>query len=287
MAIAHGRMTPNQIEDTMLEYMNHDTDVLVCTTILESGIDIPNANTIVVENADRLGLAQLYQIRGRVGRSNRLAYAYITYNKANVLSEEASKRLSAIRDYSEFGSGFKIALRDLEIRGAGNVLGAEQHGHMLAVGYDMYASLLNKAVEKEKLRIDNNEDSIKKGEVKIVLDVSANIPNEYIEDTSLKIEMYQKLSNANNDEEVRDVLDELLDRFGEPPKETLNLIEIVKIRNKCKKLNIDEVKFQGEFIHFISNNVKNHIKYRLTNEIKHDILSFVNVTLDVLSTHFE
>ena len=280
VAIAHGRMTPNQIEDTMLEYMNHDTDVLVCTTILESGIDIPNANTIVVENADRLGLAQLYQIRGRVGRSNRLAYAYITYNKANVLSEEASKRLSAIRDYSEFGSGFKIALRDLEIRGAGNVLGAEQHGHMLA-------SLLNKAVEKEKLRIDNNEDSIKKGEVKIVLDVSANIPNEYIEDTSLKIEMYQKLSNANNDEEVRDVLDELLDRFGEPPKETLNLIEIVKIRNKCKKLNIDEVKFQGEFIHFISNNVKNHIKYRLTNEIKHDILSFVNVTLDVLSTHFE
>ena len=278
VAFAHGKMTPNQIEDTMLEYMNRETDILVCTTILESGIDIPNANTIIIENADKLGLAQLYQIRGRVGRSNRLAYAYVTYNKGSVLTEEASKRLNAIKDYSEFGSGFKIALRDLEIRGAGNILGAEQHGHMMMVGYDMYAALLNKAVEKEKLKIDKAE-GLEKGEIKIALDVSANIPNEYISDAMIKIEMYQKLSNAMDDETIQNVIDELIDRFGDIPQETLNLIEIVRIRNKCKEINIDEVKISGEFIWFIQK-PKNHIKYRLTNDIKRDILSFVNKTLD-------
>lgn len=282
ISYAHGKMTPNKVEDTMIEYMNHQTDILVCTTILESGIDIPNANTIIVENADRLGLAQLYQIRGRVGRSNRLAYAYITYNKGSILTEEASKRLGAIRDYSEFGSGFKIALRDLEIRGTGNILGREQHGHMMAIGYDMYVSMLNRAIEKEKNKIDNIEDTEVVKEVKISLDVSANIPNEYIKDSVLKIEMYQKLSNAKTEEEVSDVVDELVDRFGEVPKDTKNLIDIVNIRNKCKKLNIDEIKIQGEFIHFIGNNTKNHIKYRLTNEIKHDILSFVKNTLNFI-----
>lgn len=278
VAFAHGKMTPNQIEDTMLDYMNKETDILVCTTILESGIDIPNANTIIIENADKLGLAQLYQIRGRVGRSNRLAYAYVTYNRGSVLTEEASKRLGAIKDYSEFGSGFKIALRDLEIRGAGNLLGAEQHGHMMMVGYDMYASLLNKAIEKEKLKIDG-VDSLEKNEIKISLDVSANIPNEYISDSVIKIEMYQKISNANNDEEIQNVIDELIDRFGDLPGETLNLIEIVKIRNKCKVIGIDEVKIMGDFIWFIQK-PKNHIKYMLTNDIKRDILSFVNKTLD-------
>ncbi len=278
VAFAHGQMTPNQIEDTMLEYMNKQTDILVCTTILESGIDIPNANTIIIENADKLGLAQLYQIRGRVGRSNRLAYAYVTYNRGSVLTEEASKRLNAIKDYSEFGSGFKIALRDLEIRGAGNVLGAEQHGHMMMVGYDMYAALLNKAVEKEKLKIDNMEN-LEKSEIKISLDVSANIPNEYISDSMIKIEMYQKISNANDDEEIQNVIDELIDRFGDLPQETLNLIEILRIRNKCKAIDIDEVKIQGDFIWFVQK-PKNHIKFRLTNDIKRDILSFVNNTLD-------
>ena len=278
VSFAHGKMTPHQIEDTMLEYMNHESDILVCTTILESGIDIPNANTIIIENADRLGLAQLYQIRGRVGRSNRLAYAYVTYNKGSVLTDEALKRLGAIKDYSEFGSGFKIALRDLEIRGAGNILGAEQHGHMMMVGYDMYAMMLNKAVEKEKLKIDNG-DLFNKDEIKISLDVSANIPSEYITDPMIKIEMYQKLSNTSSEEEIQDVIDELIDRFGTIPKETENLIEVVRIRNKCKEIGIEEVKIQGDFIWFIQK-PKNHIKYRLTNEIKHDILSFVMNTLD-------
>ena len=278
VAFAHGKMTPSQIEDTMLEFINHNTDILVCTTILESGIDIPNANTIIIENADKLGLAQLYQIRGRVGRSNRLAYAYITYNKQRVLTEEAMKRLNAIKDYSEFGSGFKIALRDLEIRGAGNVLGKEQHGHMMMVGYDMYVNLLNKAVEKEKENIDKDEE-INEQDVKISLDISCNIPNEYIEDSVIKIEMYQKLSNAKDEKEISDVLDEFIDRFGEIPKPTLNLIEIVRIRNKCKEIGINEIKIQGDFLWF-HKKPKNHIKYRLTNEIKSDILSFVNRTLD-------
>lgn len=282
ISYAHGKMTPSMVEDTMIEYMNHETDILVCTTILESGIDIPNANTIIVENADRLGLAQLYQIRGRVGRSNRLAYAYVTYNKDKVLTEEASKRLNAIRDFSEFGSGFKIALRDLEIRGAGNILGSEQHGHMMAIGYDMYVSMLNRAIEKEKNLIDNinNTDVVK--EVKISLDVSANIPNEYIKDSVLKIEMYQKLSNAKNDEEISDVVDELIDRFGEIPVDTKNLIDIVKIRNSCIEIGINEVKIKGDYIYFTDINTKNHIKYMLTNEIKRDILSFVNNTLNLL-----
>ena len=282
VSFAHGKMTPHQIEDTMLDYMNHETDILVCTTILESGIDIPNANTIIIENADKLGLAQLYQIRGRVGRSNRLAYAYVTYNKGSVLTEEASKRLSAIKDYSEFGSGFKIALRDLEIRGAGNLLGAEQSGHMMMVGYDMYAAMLNKAIEKEKNKIDNDDtgESVAE-EIKISLDVSANIPSDYVKDGMLKIEMYQKLSNAENNENIEDIIDEFIDRFGEIPKETLNLIEIVKIRNKCRKLRIKEVKIQGEFLYF-TDGTKNHIKYRLTNGAKSDILSFVNNSLNVL-----
>ena len=243
VAFAHGKMSSLEIEDTMLDFINHNIDILVCTTILESGIDIPNANTIIIENADKLGLAQLYQIRGRVGRSNRLAYAYITYNKGKVLTEEAMKRLNAIKDYSEFGSGFKIALRDLEIRGAGNVLGKEQHGHMMMVGYDMYVNLLNKAVEREKQNIQDSEE-LTSQDVKISLDVSCNIPNEYIEDSVIKIEMYQKLSNADNDEKISGVIDELIDRFGEIPKETLNLIEIVRIRNKCKKIGINEIKIR-------------------------------------------
>jgi len=274
-------MSPHQIEDTMMEYMNHESDILVCTTILESGIDIPNANTIIIENADKLGLAQLYQIRGRVGRSNRLAYAYVTYNRGSILTEEASKRLAAIKDYSEFGSGFKIALRDLEIRGAGNLLGAEQSGHMMMVGYDMYAAMLNKAIEKEKLKIDGDVKEDAAEEIKIMLDVSANIPSDYIKDGMLKIEMYQKLSNTENNDDIEDIIDEFIDRFGEIPKETLNLIDIVKIRNKCRNIGIREVKIQGEFLYF-TDDTKNHIKYRLTNNAKSDILSFVNSSLNVL-----
>lgn len=275
---AHGQMSSSTIEKTMMEYTNNKMDILVCTTILESGIDIPNANTIIVENADKLGLAQLYQIRGRVGRSNRAAYAYITYNKHNILTLESEKRLSAIKEYTEFGSGLKIALRDLEIRGAGNILGEQQHGHMILVGYDMYVNMLQNAVAKEKNNINKTEE-IKVEDVKINVDISANIPNEYIKDSVLKIEMYQKLSNSETDDMIQQIKEEMVDRFGSIPKETNNLIEIVKIRNTCRLLNINEIKTQGEFLIFASKNVENHIKFRLTKENKGDILTTIKSML--------
>lgn len=281
--VAHGQMTPQRVEDAMIRFMNHETDILVCTTILESGIDIPNANTIIVEDADRLGLAQLYQIRGRVGRSNRLSYAYITYAKSKSLSDEADKRLKAIKDFTEFGSGFKIALRDLEIRGAGNLLGSEQSGHMLSVGYDMYVSLLEKAVEAEKQALEGKsleEVTMPKfDDVKLSVEVSANIPNEYIKDSVIKMEMYQKLSNATDDAMLQDITDELIDRFGELPRDTENLLDIIRIRNKCRTLGISEVRVQDEFLLFISKYVKNTVKYRLTNNSKRDILSYIEVAL--------
>jgi len=288
VGIAHGKMSADKIEDVMMDFMNHDLDILVCTTILESGIDIPNANTIIVENADKLGLAQLYQIRGRVGRSNRLSYAYVTYNKNKALSDEADKRLKAIKDYTEFGSGFKIALRDLEIRGAGNLLGSEQSGHMLSVGYDMYVSLLERAVAEEKSMLAQGDNKVNQevkeekkelDEVKINLDISANIPNTYINDSVIKMEMYQKLSNARNADEMQDVIDELIDRFGELPQETENLVDVIRIRNICRTLGITEIKIQGEFLLLLSKYGKNNIKYRLTNNSKRDILSYVEVAL--------
>lgn len=289
IAFAHGKMSPTSIENIMIKYMNHELDVLVCTTILESGIDIPNANTIIVENSDKLGLAQLYQIRGRVGRSNRLAYAYITYNKRHVLTEESEKRLRAIKEYTEFGSGIKIALRDLEIRGAGNLLGAQQHGHMMLVGYEMYVDMLKKAVDKKKLgnleEVEIKEQSEKKTDIKINIDISANIPSWYIKDPVIKIEMYQKLSNATSEENLLDVVDEMIDRFGQLPKETENLLEIVKIRNRCSSIQISEIKRQGDFIVFLSENGENNIKYKLTKEIKSDIFSSIkNMLNDIEKT---
>ncbi len=278
---AHGQMSSKQVEDIMLRFMDRDIDVLVCTTILESGIDIPNANTIIVENADKLGLAQLYQIRGRVGRSSRLAYAYITYNKKKTISEDAEKRLVAIKDYTEFGSGLKIALRDLEIRGAGNLLGAEQHGHIADIGYEMYSAMLERAINEEKEALNSNkagnlnESDYLTNDVKISIDVSANIPDKYISNSSIKIEMYQKLSNANNEEQLRNVTLELIDRFGNMPKEVENLISIIEIRNICRELKITEMKSKCE--HFVI--LPYNLKFRLTKGEKHDILLTIKTTL--------
>ena len=280
IGLAHGRMDPEQIENIMLSFINHDIDIIVCTTIFESGIDIPNANTLIVEDSDKLGLAQLYQIRGRVGRSNRLAYAYITYEKNKQLSEVSEKRLKAIRDFTEFGSGFKIALRDLEIRGAGNLLGKEQHGHMARVGYEMYLSLLEKAIREEKLDIANDEENIDlvkqaQKDVKIDLAVSAYISDKYIKDPIQKISMYQKIADIENNDEILDLIDELLDRYGDIPKETDNLLKIVEIRNMCRKLGINKVTTKGDFVLFEPLN----LKLRLTNKASNDIL--INVQLEL------
>ena len=233
---AHGKMTGREIEDIMERFINKEINVLVCTTILESGIDIPNANTIIVENADRLGLAQLYQIRGRVGRSDKQAYAYVTYKRDKLLSEVADKRLKAIREFTEFGSGFKIAMRDLEIRGAGSLLGEIQHGHMEQVGYDTYCNLLDQVV-KEMQGIEVEEEQ----EITIDIDVSSYIPDSYIDNSSQKIEIYQNIALCRTEEDIQNVIDEIIDRYGVMPKELENLIEVARIKELCKAAGVVKV----------------------------------------------
>jgi len=236
VAFAHGQMTGTELENIMMEFINKKIDILVCTTILESGIDIPNANTIIVEDADRLGLAGLYQIRGRVGRCERQAYAYITYKRDKILTEVADKRLKAIKEFTEFGSGFKIALRDLEIRGAGSILGNIQHGQMDQVGYDMYLKLLDQVI-KNMQGIEIKEDI----EISIDINVSAYIPDEFIQSGSAKIEMYQNIALCKTREDIEDVIDEIIDRYGKFPKEVENLLEIAEIKILCERLGIIKV----------------------------------------------
>ena len=236
IAFAHGKMTGTQIEEIMQEFVDGKINVLVCTTILESGIDIPNANTIIIENADRLGLAQLYQIRGRVGRSKKQAYAYITYKKDKIINEEADKRLKAIKEFTELGSGFKIAMRDLEIRGAGSLLGEMQHGHMDQVGYDTYCKLLDEVV-KEYKGIKQEEEQ----DVLIDLNVSSFIPNSYIEDSTQKIEVYQSIALCRTEEDIKNVIENIVDRFGKMPKEMESLIGIARIKEFSKTLGINKI----------------------------------------------
>lgn len=240
---AHGRMTGHEIEEIMEEFINGESNVLVCTTILESGIDISNANTIIVENADRMGLAQLYQIRGRVGRSDRQGYAYITYKRDKLLSEVADKRLKAIKEFTEFGSGFKIAMRDLEIRGAGSLLGEIQHGHLEQVGYDTYCNLLDEVVKEMKgIKVEKEID------VQIDLNITSYIPDSYIPYSSQKIEMYQDIALCKDEQDIQNVIDEMIDRFGNMPPEIENLIEIARIKILCKKLKISKVQSKKDNI---------------------------------------
>ncbi|ANX02327.1 transcription-repair coupling factor [Thermoclostridium stercorarium subsp. leptospartum DSM 9219] len=241
---AHGQMNERQLEKIITSFINREFDVLVCTTIIESGIDMPNVNTIIVEDADRLGLAQLYQLRGRVGRSNRLAYAYLTYKRDKVLNETAEKRLKAIREFTEFGSGFKIAMRDLQIRGAGNLLGPEQHGHMEAVGYDTYVRLLEETIKELKGEAVPQEDI----EVNVDLKISAYLDSQYIPDEQARLDMYKTISAVENEEEAIDVYDELLDRFGDVPEEASNLIKIVLIRKLAAKCGFNVIKQKDDTV---------------------------------------
>ena len=226
IVVGHGQMNEKNLESVMQTFITGEADILVATTIIESGIDIPNANTMIVIDADKCGLAQLYQLRGRVGRTDKIAYAYLMYQKNKVLTEVAEKRLKAIKEFTEFGSGFKVAMRDLEIRGAGNVLGAEQSGHMMNIGYELYCKLVDDAVRKAKGEsVPEQVD-----EINIELDVAANIPNWYIDNETLKLQMYKKIATVSTREDSEEIIDELLDRFGDLPKETLNLIAISMIR---------------------------------------------------------
>lgn len=237
VAYAHGKMSERELEQIMQQVIDKEVDILVCTTIIETGLDIANANTIIVEDADRMGLSQLYQLRGRVGRSNRLAYAYLFYKPDKVLSEVANKRLRAIKDFTEFGSGFKIALRDLEIRGAGNVIGAQQHGFMDSVGYDMYCKLLEEAVADVR-GIELEE----RAETAVSLNISAFIPKDYIRGENYRIEMYKKISMVYSQEDAYDIYGEIEDRYGCVPESVENLIEISLIRAIASECGISEIK---------------------------------------------
>ena len=244
VAVAHGALSSQELEEIWRKLVDHEIDILVCTTIIETGVDVSNCNTIIIEDADRMGLSQLYQLRGRIGRSSRRAYAYFTFRPGKEISDVAAKRLSAIRDFTAFGSGFQIALRDLEIRGAGNILGAQQHGHMDAVGYDMYLKLLNEAIAEQRGEEVKEPDN----ECLIDLPISAHIPNSYIEDNVQRIEIYRHIAMIKSDDDAMDVTDELIDRFGEPPKEVSILIQVALIRNMAQKAGIVSISQKSDFV---------------------------------------
>ena len=243
VGFAHGKMNGTELEKIMQDFVEKKFNVLVCTTILESGIDIPNANTIIVENADRLGLAQLYQIRGRVGRSDRQAYAYITYKRDKLLTEVADKRLKAIKEFTEFGSGFKIAMRDLEIRGAGSLMGEIQHGHMEQVGYDMYCKLLDEVVKEIK-----GEEVVEEIDVQIDLDVTSYIPDTFIKNSAQKIEVYQNIALCRNEEDIENITDEIIDRYGQMPYEIENLLDITRIKTLAREKFVLKIAQKGDNI---------------------------------------
>ena len=242
VAVAHGQMDEGTLSEIWRRLIEGEIDVLVCTTIIETGVDVPNVNTLIIEDADRLGLAQLHQIRGRVGRSPRRASAYLTFRRGKELTEVAAKRLTAIREYTEFGSGFHIAMRDLEIRGAGNILGAQQHGHMEAVGYDMYLKMLEQAVSEEK----GEKPAVPEKECLIDLPIDAHIPADYIESVPQKLAMYRRIADIKNREDADDVLDELIDRFGEPPESVQGLITVSLLRSTALAQGVYEIGRAGD-----------------------------------------
>lgn len=236
IGVAHGKMSEEELSTVWKQLLEHEIDLLVCTTIIETGVDVPNVNTLIIEDADRFGLAQLHQLRGRVGRSHRRAYAYFLFRPGKALSEISQKRLEAIREFTAFGSGYRIAMRDLELRGAGSVLGGEQHGHMEAVGYDMYLRLLNDAIAEEK-----GEEKIADRDCSIDLRSTARIPEAYITDLSQRLEMYRLIAAIRTEEERMDVTDELIDRFGEPPKPVLELMDVALLKARCIALGFTDV----------------------------------------------
>lgn len=261
IAVAHGKMNEKELSEVWEKMLNQEINLLVCTTIIETGVDLPNANTLIIENADCMGLSQLHQIRGRVGRSPRRAYAYFTFCRGKVLSDIAQKRLNAIREYTQFGSGFKIAMRDLELRGAGNILGAKQHGHMEDVGYDMYLKLLGEAVREEK------GEAPEEAQIECLIDVAveAHIPESYISNLSQRLDIYRRIADIRTKEDSLDVKDELEDRFGSIPSAVLGLIDIAQIRNKAYSWKISEIKQNESTILLYFKDIKDEkVSYILT-----------------------
>ena len=245
VAFAHGQMRERELEDIMYDFINGDIDVLVSTTIIETGLDIPNANTMIIQDADRFGLSQLYQLRGRVGRSSRMAYAFLLYRRDKLLKEVAEKRLSAIREFTDLGSGIKIAMRDLEIRGAGNLLGEAQSGHMEAVGYDLYCKMLNEAVRK--LKGGEDEESFS---TSVDLNIDAYIPESYIKNEYQKLDIYKRIAAIENEEEMDDMTEELIDRFGDIPKKVQQLLHIAALKGLAHSAYVTTVEQKGQDFKF-------------------------------------
>ena len=239
----HGKMTEQELSSVMQAMVDGEADILVCTTIIETGIDIPNVNTLIIEDADKMGLAQLHQIRGRIGRSARRAYAYLTYRRGKILQETAAKRLAAIREYVEFGSGFKIAMRDLEIRGAGNLLGPEQSGYLMSVGYDLYLKLLEEAVLEER-----GEEKRIETECAADLTVNAHIPDRYVPSAEQRMDLYRRIAAIRTDEDASDLLDEMLDRYGEAPKSVLALLDVALLRSAAAKAGVSDISQKGSLL---------------------------------------
>lgn len=239
--VGHGRMSEETLENTMLDFVEGRANVLIATTIIENGIDIPNANTMIILNADRFGLAQLYQLRGRVGRSHRLAYAYLMYQPGKVLTEIARKRLTAIREFTEFGAGFKLAMRDLELRGAGNMLGEAQSGHIESIGYELYCKEIDRAVSRLKGEVVTDQRS----DITIDIPVQASVPEAYITDETLRLQAYRKIAGISCREDAEDIADELTDRYGDVPQDTMNLLKVAEVRAHAEIAGVSMITRRG------------------------------------------
>ena len=268
VGIAHGKMSEQELSEVWKKLMDHEIDILVCTTLIETGVDVKNCNTLIIENADHMGLSQLYQLRGRVGRSNRRAFAYFTFERGKALTEISTKRLNAIREFTSFGSGFRIALRDLEIRGAGSILGGKQHGHMEAVGYDMYVRLLNEAIAMKK----GEEPDQKSYECLIDIQVNAHIPEKYIENLSQRLDVYKKIASIKTENDKIELLDELFDRFGDIPKTVQTLLDISLMRNTLANFGFKEISQKANSIMLIPEKLNMEIGNKLMTNIRGRVL---------------
>ena len=266
IGVAHGQMSEHQLEKVMIDFINYKYDVLVCTMIIESGLDIPNVNTILINRADALGLAQLYQLRGRVGRAQYQAYGYLFYPPGRAITESAQKRLRVIEEFTDLGSGFKIALRDLEIRGTGNILGPQQHGHIAAVGYDMYCKLLEETVRK--LKGEKIETPV---ETRISLPVEAYLPDEYVPDSRQKVSLYKKIAAMETEADRKELADEIVDRYGKIPEPVQMLLEIAELKQLCQRLNIDGIVAGNESIKITFDEAKSKVDpHKLIQVIQRD-----------------
>ncbi len=270
IAYAHGKMAESELSIIWQKMVEHNIDVLVCTTIIETGVDIPNVNTLIIDRADYMGLAQLHQIRGRVGRSNRKAYAYFTFSKNKILSENAQKRLEVIRDLTEFGSGFKIAKRDLELRGAGNLLSSKQSGHIADVGYDMYLKLLKEAIDEEKGDTDARKASDLESTCAVELEVQIHIPEEYIPDDNTRLDVYREISGVKSEKDREEIIKNLSDRFGRVPRDIFTLLDTVKIKNLATELNIKEIRQLGQRVIFSGTNINEQLVLKILKNFKNN-----------------